>query len=94
MYHVLYNYILIFSFLASGDYFRTLSARFRVGVSTVHNIILETCSELWDILQPRVMPEPTKDDWMRIEHEFAKRWNFPNCIGQFGWEAHNDHFPS
>ena len=81
MYHVLYNYILIFSFLASGDSFRTLSARFRVGVSTVHNIILETCSALWDILQPRVMPEPTKDDWMRIEHEFAERWNFPNCIG-------------
>ena len=27
------------------------------------------------------MPEPTREDWIRIEQEFAKRWNFPNCCG-------------
>ena len=27
------------------------------------------------------MPEPTRDDWIRIEQEFAERWNFPNCCG-------------
>ena len=67
--------------MATGDSFRTLSARFRVGVSTVHNIIVETCSAIWDILQPKVMPEPTRQDWIRIEQEFAERWNFPNCCG-------------
>ena len=27
------------------------------------------------------MPEPIRDDWIRIEQEFAERWNFPNYIG-------------
>ena len=67
--------------MATGDSFRTLSARFRVGVSTVHNILVEICTAIWDILHPKVMPEPIRDDWIRIEQEFAERWNFLNCIG-------------
>ena len=27
------------------------------------------------------MPESTREDWIRIEQEFAERWNFPNCCG-------------
>ena len=69
------------SFLSTGYSFRTLKARFRVGKSTIHNIIIETCSALWDLLQPIYMPEPTIEDWLRIEKEFATRWNFPNCCG-------------
>lgn len=32
-------------------------------------------------MQPTYMPEPTVEDWLRIEKEFAARWNFPNCCG-------------
>ena len=70
-----------FSFLSTGDSFGTLKARFRVGKSTIHNIIIETCSAIWDVMQPIYMPEPTIEDWLRIEKEFATRWNFPNCCG-------------
>ena len=73
--------IFLFSFLATGDSFRSLKARFRMGTSTIHNIILETCTAIYDKMEPIVMPEPTKEDWYKIENEFAQRWNFPNCIG-------------
>ena len=42
---------------------------------------METCTAIWDILHPKVMPEPIRDDWIRIEQEFVERWNFLNCIG-------------
>ena len=74
-------FICHFSFLATGDSFGTLKARFRIGKSTVHNIIIETCSAIWDVMQPKYMPEPTVEDCLRIEQEFERRWNFPNCIG-------------
>ena len=49
--------------------------------STVHTIVKETCKAISDVLDPIVMPAPTKEDWNKIEREFYKRWNFPNCIG-------------
>ena len=27
------------------------------------------------------MPQPTKENWQRIESGFSTRWNFPNCVG-------------
>ena len=27
------------------------------------------------------MPQPKKEDWVKIEHHFSTRWNFPNCLG-------------
>ena len=62
-----------FSFLSTGDSFGTLKAKFRVGKSTIHNIIIEICSAIWDVIQPIYMPEPTIEDWLRIEKEFATR---------------------
>lgn len=59
----------------------SLSYQFRVGQSTVSKIIFETTTAIWNILQPIVLKQPTKDDWKRIANEFNNMWNFPNCIG-------------
>lgn len=72
---------LFFSFLATGDSYTGLAARFRLGKKTVHTVINDTCKALWTVLQPDVMPKPTTQDWIRIEKGFRLRWHFPNCIG-------------
>ena len=55
--------------------------RFKLGVSMVQSIIIETCDIIWDVLQPVYMPEPTRQDWINISNQFYTRWNFPNCLG-------------
>ena len=69
------------SFLAMGDSYHTLNNRFRVGVSTIHRCVIETCDAIWEALAEEEMPIPTREDWICIEHEFNTRWQLPNCIG-------------
>lgn len=71
-------------FLATGDSFRTISLSYRLGHSTVHNIVKEVCSAIIKRLQPEVMPPPTQETWKQIATDFWDRWNFPNCIGAIG----------
>ena len=52
-----------------------------MGVSTVHYIIKQTCSIIWQVLSPVELKPPEEEDWKRIEKNFATRWNFPNCCG-------------
>ncbi|XP_071484602.1 uncharacterized protein [Diadema antillarum] len=68
-------------FLASGDSYHSLAYNYRVGVSTISQIIPETCSAIWEALQPEYLPQPTEEKWRSIEGRFAQRWNFPNCCG-------------
>ena len=69
-----------FSFLAHGDLYGSLANRFRLGTSTIHGIIPETCNAIYQVLQPIVLKEPDATDWARIERGFWRRWDFPNCI--------------
>ena len=73
--------VIVYSFLATGDSFFTLSVRFRCGTSTVTCAVYKVCDAIWQVLQPIYMQAPTEDDWKHIEHRFCTRWNFPNCIG-------------
>ena len=69
-------------YLATGDSQQEQSFNFRMGKSTVCNIIRETCDGLWDALQPTYMKAPeTVQDWIKVANEFEEQWNFPNCIG-------------
>ena len=45
-----------FSFLASGDSFTGLKARFHTGKSTIHDVIVETCQAIWEVLKDEVLP--------------------------------------
>ena len=70
-----------FSFLAHGDSYRSLANRFRMSTATVSHIVRDTCIGIWSALQPTEMPVPSTEDWIKIERQFATRWNFPNCVG-------------
>ena len=66
--------------MSTGDSYHTLNNRFRVGVSTIHNAVTETCDAIWEVLSEEEMPVTRREDWIQIEHEFHQSWQFPNCI--------------
>nr|CAH7714776.1 unnamed protein product [Callosobruchus chinensis] len=59
----------------------SLSYLFRVGKSTVSNIISETLDEIWNVLQPLVLVARNREEWKKAAEGFEAQWNFPNCIG-------------
>lgn len=73
--------LLYYRYLASGDSHASLSYAFRVGRSTISQIIVETTEAIWFTLRQRYLTEPTDKDWKNISDGFNKRWNFPNCLG-------------
>lgn len=69
-------------FLASDDSMTSISYQYLVGLTTVSNIIDETCSAIWSNLQKKVFPPSlTKENWLNIACEFENLWNFKHCIG-------------
>ena len=65
------------SFLATGDSFNTLALCFRLGVSTVQKIIMDTCDAVWDSLAPTYLPEPKKRIGKISLQAFIKGGTFP-----------------
>lgn len=53
---------------------------YRLGFSTVREIVIEVCDAIWKKLGPLVMPVPTSDTWKKSAEKFKQIWNFPNCI--------------
>ncbi|XP_025754966.1 protein ANTAGONIST OF LIKE HETEROCHROMATIN PROTEIN 1-like [Oreochromis niloticus] len=68
-------------FLATGDSFRTIASSFRVGVSTVSQIVPQVATAIWDCLVDNFMAVPSTGDWRSIAEGFQERWNFPLCSG-------------
>ena len=69
-------------FLSTGDSFRTIADSYRIGRSTVANIVHEACTAIWNVLKNDYMnASETTLDWRNIAEKFEGRWNFPNCIG-------------
>lgn len=71
----------LFRFLVQGGTVQSLHNMFRVGKSTVHQIIKETCKAIWEKLQPIYLPQLTRNDFERITAEFFDVWQLPNCVG-------------
>lgn len=68
-------------YLATEDSYPTLSYGFRVGISTICEIIQETCCIIWNKLQLLVLNVLTEDKWTRISNDFLNLWSIPNCLG-------------
>ncbi|XP_039654148.1 uncharacterized protein LOC120557668 [Perca fluviatilis] len=68
-------------YLSTGNSFKVISYAYRVGRTTVANIVGEVCQAIWDCLVDEFMPVPTKEDWSAIADDFFHKWNFPNCLG-------------
>ena len=68
-------------FLATGESQQSLSFSFRMGKTTVSNIVSETCDAIYSVLSPQYLSPPSKDGWLIIAQEFEEVWNLPNVIG-------------
>lgn len=68
-------------YLASGDSMASVSYLFRIGHTTISNIISDTCQCIWDALKEKVFLNPTADNWRKVAKDFNDIWNYPNCIG-------------
>lgn len=79
--HLLNFWIISFRYLASGASMKSISYNYRLGLSTVSNIIKETCFALWECLHEDYLPVPSEEKWQKIAEEFETKWNFRNCVG-------------
>lgn len=68
-------------FLITGSSYRSLAFSFRMGKTTVSEIVSSTCKIIWKVLQPEYMPVPTEEQLRQVIDEYFRRWNFPNCFG-------------
>lgn len=59
----------------------SLAMSYRIGKSTVSNIIEETCEAIWEVLRDRVLFQPSQQRWKKISNGFFRQWDFPHCIG-------------
>lgn len=59
----------------------SLSYSFRVGKSTVSNILSNTLEKIWEVLQPEVLKIPDENYFIEVADGFKRTWNYPNCIG-------------
>lgn len=83
---ILYNYnkkILFFinRFLATGDQKTSIALAYRIGLSTAHSIVKETCEIISNVLSTEYLIPSTLNEWKNISTGFWQRWNFPNTIG-------------
>lgn len=68
-------------YLATGDSFLTISFSFRLGHSTVQDIVHQACKVICKDLMAETLPEPTEEMWRAVAEDFNTNWNFPNCVG-------------
>lgn len=67
--------------MATGDSFRSLGYNYRISEITISRAVNDTCTALWDRLQPLFMKTPMRKDWEKIAEDFELKWQFKNCIG-------------
>ncbi|KAK4884902.1 hypothetical protein RN001_001173 [Aquatica leii] len=68
-------------FLATGNSFRSIAFSYRLGFSTVREIVKDVCDAIWKRLGPIAMLPTTQETWKRTSTRFKEMWHFPNCIG-------------
>lgn len=59
----------------------SLSYQYLLGITTVSNIIHETCQAIWDVLCPVVLKPNMKAEWLAVSENFNEKCQFPHCIG-------------
>ncbi len=67
--------------LSTGDSQSTVALSFRIGHTTVHKILYETCDIIWSTLKSEVLQVPSTEKWISISEAFETQWNFPKCLG-------------
>ncbi|XP_071335847.1 uncharacterized protein [Trachinotus anak] len=69
-------------FLATGESFRFLSCKYRMGCSTVSKVIFETCTVIRQLLKEEFLQLPKPEAaWRTVAEGFLQKWQFPHCVG-------------
>ena len=68
-------------YLATGDSQTSIGFLFKVGRSTVNEIVDEVCEVLWEKLSCYVPSPKTEGDWKEIAKDFEEMWDMPHCVG-------------
>lgn len=69
-------------YLASGESQQSMVFNFRLGKSTVSQILREVCKAIWSALSEIYLKPPTTcDQFKRIAEGFEAQWNFPHVLG-------------
>ncbi|XP_070529981.1 uncharacterized protein [Cardiocondyla obscurior] len=64
-----------------GDKVPTIAFAYRVGLSTVHKIVKETCDVFGQHLSNTYLRCPSREKYLEIAEGFLNVWNFPHCLG-------------
>ena len=74
--------VLTLRFLATGDSQQSLSFSFRMGKTTVSDIVTETSNAIYQVLKEKYLSAPhTKEEWLKISQELEENWNKLHTIG-------------
>jgi hypothetical protein len=66
--------------VASGNSQISMSRSYRTTPSTVHSVIIFTCTAILKKVSPLELPQPTEAIWKKIAEEFDLLWQFSNYI--------------
>ena len=80
---ILQRLALTLRYLATGESQQSLSLSYRIGKSTVCQIVSETALAIYNSLKDSYTKTPlSKEKWLNISSAgFEDTWNFPHCIG-------------
>ncbi|XP_044139368.1 protein ALP1-like [Bufo gargarizans] len=68
-------------YLATGETLTSLHYQYRIGISTLCEIVKDTCRALWATMHEDYIPHPTTERWIQIADKFMQTCQFPNCLG-------------
>ena len=69
-------------YLASGESQQSLSFGYRIGTSTVSQIISDTCKAIYKVLSPVYLRSPASaEEWLNIANSFEDQRDLPHVVG-------------
>lgn len=67
-------------FLSTGSSRQSVAISYRIGKSTMNQLLYECCEAIWEALKEFIaVPDVMK--WRAIAAEFWRLWQFPHCLG-------------
>lgn len=68
----------------------SVALAYRIGESTAHMIVKETCSVIANVLMPIYLKPPTEVEWKEIWSDFFKLVEFAKLCWSNRRQAHNN----
>lgn len=68
--------------MAHGEDVGVLAQFFRIGRSTLYQMIPEVCGVIYESMRGKFFTMPQDErEWLLVAEDFQNLWNFPNCLG-------------